>query len=158
MLWGKVMKSKGFRKMPYVNLELNKPLEEYVAYLRKLNRRTTGMIDSFWEPGLIFQDPYFDVKGADAAQAVMEHRFSVCSDSRYEVQDYYWTSREDVAHISWRLIFTYKERLLTTHRKKAFVSGISEVTFLPNGSILSQCDFWGGHQHFPVKAYQKLEL
>ncbi|MBI1300999.1 MAG: hypothetical protein GC137_04980 [Alphaproteobacteria bacterium] len=144
--------------MSHVNLELHRPLEEYVSYLRKLNRRTAAMIGSFWEPRMIFQDPYFDVKGADKAQSVIENRFKVSPDSRYEIQDYYWTTREDTAHITWRFLFTYKERLLTSQRTKAFINGVSEVCFLPNGKILSQSDFWGAHDHFPVKAYKKLEL
>lgn len=139
------------------DLSLQKPLEDYVEYIEKLNIRSLPLLTTMSAPFFSFQDPYHDATGLNDAQRLLARRFKMYPDGRYKVHDFAWGRRLATAYIYWR--FSYRlEKQKFLGKKSSYscvLSGVTEVMFSPDGQILSHAEFWGAHSEFDVKAYQK---
>ncbi len=142
------------------NLSLQKPLEDYVEYIEKMNTRSLPLLDNIAGVLFSFEDPYHNVSGVAAAQELLAHRFRIYSNSRYKVNDFAWGRRESTAYIYWSFIYSVEKRNLVGKRSlddRSF-SGISEVVFSNDGKLLSHSDFWAAHDGFDIKAYKSIDI
>lgn len=138
------------------NLSLQKPLEDYVEYIEKMNVRSLPLLVDMAGVLFSFHDPYHSVSGVSAAQELLGRRFEIYPSSRYKVSDFSWGRRESTAYIYWSFLYNVEKRSFVG--KKSLTpfsfSGISEIVFSTDGQVLSHCDFWAAHAEFNVKAYQ----
>lgn len=133
------------------NLSLQKPLEDYVEYVEKLNLRSIPLLDFISDPSFSFQDPYHNVVGRLEASRIFEHRLNTYPNAVYKVSDFMWGRRETVAYMYWSFCYTPKKK----KKDPLIMEGMSELKFLPDGKIYSCCEFWGEHSNFDIKAYKK---
>lgn len=139
------------------DLSLQKPLEDYVEYIEKMNIRSIPLLETMSGPLFSLQDPYHTVNGVGDAQKLLARRFEIYPFGRYRVHDFAWGRRSATAYIYWSFFYKVeKQKFLGQKTSEAHdFSGVSEVVFAPDGQILSHSEFWGGHDAFDVKAYQK---
>lgn len=136
------------------DLSLQKPLEDYVEYLGKLNLRSLPLLGSIAHLSLAFQDPYHAAQGIDATAAVFAHRFNIYPDGAYRINDFVWGRRPATAYLYWSFRFTPKS-FGKKKQDRLALEGMSEVMFSPDGRIFSHSEFWGPHENFNVKAYKR---
>lgn len=138
------------------NLSLQKPLEDYVEYIEKMNVRSIPLLGNMAGVMFSLQDPYHNVSGVSAAQELLTRRFKLYPTSRYRVSDFSWGRRESIAYIYWNFLYNVEKKSIVG--KKSSVqfsfSGMSEVLFSSDGQVLSHCDFWAAHAEFDVKSYK----
>ncbi|PCJ00241.1 MAG: hypothetical protein COB14_04605 [Alphaproteobacteria bacterium] len=139
------------------DLSLQKPLEDYVEYIEKMNIRSLPLLETMSEPLFSFQDPYHTVNGMGAAQKILARRLEIYPFGRYRVHDFAWGRRSATAYIYWSFFYKVEKRKFLGKKESETYdfSGVSEVVFAPDGKILSHVEFWGGHDAFDVKTYQK---
>lgn len=137
------------------DLNLQKPLEDYIEFIEKLNSRSIPLLGEMVDPILSFQDPYHNIKGFSEVQLLLERRLNICADVRYKVSDFMWGRREATAYIYWN--FSYKQKKKSFRKSLAdsfLIEGMSELKFYPDGKIFSISEFWGAHDGFDVKSYE----
>ncbi len=139
------------------DLTLQKPLEDYVEHIDKLNMRSLLLLGEMFSPSCSFSDPYHNVKGADKAYKILEHRFNVCNEARYKAIDFMWGRREATAYIYWTFIYNQsKAGILRGKGETHSIDVMCEVKFLPDGKVYSHSEFWGAHDGFNVKNYGRI--
>ena len=138
------------------DLSLQKPLEDYVEFIDRLNTRSIPLLPNFVSPLFSFQDPYHHVKGVSEACDVLMRRFDLYPDARYRVSDFVWGRREATAYLFWSLRFkTWKGLMVKRNSEDTILEGMSELKFTPEGEVYSHSDFWGVHDRFNVRAYKR---
>jgi len=141
------------------DLSLQKPLEDYIDYIERLNSRSVGLITNLAEPSLSFQDPYNMIRGVDAAEKLLQHRLKIFERARYKISDFTWGRREKTAYIFWSFIYTPYKKTLSRHApEQQIIEGVSEVFFSLEGRVESHSEFWGAHDGFDLQAYRKIDL
>ena len=138
------------------NLSLQKPLEDYIEYIEKLNPRSIPLLEKICTPTLSFQDPYHNAGTLEDTTKILKRRFKISPGGRYKVSDFTWGRRSATAYILWSYSYMPKKRLLNRHKvENIIIEGTSEVMFSPDGMIFSHVEFWGAHDGFDVKAYTR---
>ncbi len=143
------------------DLSLQKPLEDYVEYIDKLNIRSIPLLSEMFASSISLSDPYYNVNGAQNICKILEQRFKVCHDARYKVIDFMWGRREAIAYIYWNFIYRPNKKAFLLKKDNSEFLNIDvmcEVKFLPNGEIFSHSEFWGEHNAFAAKEYQQQDL
>ncbi len=136
------------------DLNLQKPLEDYIEFFEKLNSRSLPLLGSIVDPSVSFQDPYHYMKGFGDVSLLLERRLSICAQRRYKVSDFMWGRREATAYIYWNLSYKQKKKAMRKVSTDNFlIEGMSELKFYPDGKIFSISEFWGDHDGFDVKSY-----
>lgn len=91
-----------------------------------------------------FRDPFNDVRGVAAIQAVFRHMFEQCRQPRFEVLDI--AEHGELAYLRWRFHFTLDSG-------NHCVEGVSRVRFDAAGRVLEHIDYWD-----PAALYEGLPL
>ena len=113
--------------------------ERYRRYLETLTPESLTVLETHVVPGVRFVDPFNDVTGVEAMRAVFRHMFKVLGDVAFEVR--HMAIDGNVALMAW----TFRTRL----RGRAWVvEGASEVTFDPQGRVISHIDRWDAGRDF----------
>ena len=126
------------------HIRYHRPLMDYIEYFETMNSRSVPLIEKLAEIDIRFKDPFNDVRGLDAYQAVFEHMFSSVDNPKFTVKDFSWSQRakgKNVAYLSWN--FT-----ATSRGKEIFVPGMSEVTFSPDYKVMEHIDYWDAATYF----------
>ena len=113
------------------NLSLQKPLEDYVEYIEKLNVRSLSLLETMAGMLFSFQDPYHNVNGIGEAQQVLARRFKIYPFGRYKVHDFAWGRRDATAYIYWSFSYKPEKRRILTKKTldTCVLSGVTEVKF-----------------------------
>jgi len=139
-------------------LRLQKPLEEYVEFWEKMNKRSLALLPELVVPGFAFCDPYHNVSGVDAACSLLKHRFEVFKGGRYHVYDFMWGRRQLCAYVHWSFTFQPRKKMFRPMPNDLVIGGMSKIMFLDDGKVLSHEDFFAAHHAIDLKAYSSLTL
>jgi hypothetical protein len=126
------------------NLILVRGLEEYIQYLERLNARSVRLIEKISDIGISYIDPFYNVRGQDAYEAVFEKLFHYAPGARIRIIDSAWSvKREGVVYLQWCLSFERKGRMRE-------ITGMAEVEFKPDGKVISHTNHWDSAFQFLV--------
>lgn len=139
------------------NLRLQKHLEGYVEFWARSSRRSLGLLSDHVAPNFVFSDPYHRVGGGDV-ERLLAHRFAVFEGGRYEISDFMWGRRDSTAYICWSFRYFFYVGAFIKRRCDEEFFGVSQVSFLPEGEILSQNDVFGISNAALLKCYQGFDL
>lgn len=121
-------------------------LEDTAKFINSLNRRSVPLLMDRVEAGLAFTDPAHDVRGADLALKILERRFVLLPSMSYKVGDIMTGRRELTGCLYWGLRYDDSPGFMGKVKKKApariTIEGVTELSFLPSGTILSWREFW----------------
>ncbi len=129
------------------NLELNRPLKDYIEFFEKLSARSVHLMDKVAHGGIYFKDPFNEVRGIEHVKSIFDHMFKTMEKPKFKVTDYAWGRDGQTAYIKWR--FTY----VMNGNAHGF-EGVSEVTFGADGRVTSHIDHWDAGEH----VYEKVPL
>lgn len=117
-------------------LALQKPLEEYVTWLERLNPRSIRLIEKIAAHGMAFSDPFNVVRGVDAVEAALEKRLAAFGGSpKLTVTDRAIGQGAEAVYLRWTMTGTWRG-------KPIVINGIAELAFTPDGKIYSHIDHW----------------
>ena len=127
--------------------DLYKPLEDYISFFEHLSPRAIPLMGQVVHDLVHFTDPFNDVCGLEAMQAVFKKAYADVDDLKFKVQDYAWGQSGHVAYLKWRCDFTRKGS--ANH-----IIGMSEIHFADNGKVIAHYDFWDSGTY----VYEKIPI
>lgn len=116
-------------------MKLQKPLEEYIRYFETLTPRSVRLIEKIADPTMRFIDPFNDVHGIDAVEAVLEKKCRGVINPKYRITDYAWGRDGHTVYLRWSFSFEEQGAL-------RLITGMSEVSFSPLGKVACHVDYW----------------
>lgn len=124
-------------------------MEDYITYWEKLNRRSIRLIEKIADPAFTFRDPFHEVAGLDAFEAMLEASFRRVKTMRFKATDHAFGRDGHTAYIRWTSV------IVPNRGKKTFtIVGMSEVAFNNDGKVVSHVDHWDSAgqfwEHMPV--------
>ena len=111
----------------------------YVAFLEALTPESLPGLKDFCAPEVAFRDPFNDVAGIDALEAVFRKMFEDVAEPHFKVKDYALSGR--TAYLCWDFTFRARGRAWS-------IDGMSEVTFDDEGKVLRHIDHWDAASQF----------
>jgi steroid delta-isomerase len=119
-----------------------------IAYCEAFERLHSNTLQSELLPCLSddvrFKDPFNDVRGKAAVQAVFAHMFATLNQPKFSVIHYALAGH--VAYIHWQ--FDFYSRLKSGADDTAYrIQGVSQVTLNAQGLITQHLDFWDPAEH-----------
>ncbi len=121
------------------DLRLQKPLEEFIDGFEKLNPRSVGILCALFAVNAVFEDPYHRAQGEEQIERLLIEKLRHYPKRR--VHDFGWGRRQGQAFLMW---------------SSQDIEGMSAVSIMPDGLIMSVSEVWGGHE--VVRAYKKFTL
>ena len=119
--------------------DLRAAVAAYVSALEGLTPETLPGWRALCAPAMRFRDPFNDVAGIDAAEAVFRKMFEDISQIRFRVSDSAVSGR--TAYLRWRFAFRLRGRDWT-------IDGMSEVVFDEDGRVVAHIDHWDAASQF----------
>lgn len=118
------------------DLRLQKPLEEFIECFERLSPRSLSLLCGMFAPEAVFEDPYHRAQGSEQIERMLTERLKYYPKCR--IQDFSWGRRQGQAFMMW-----------SVHG----MEGISAVSLMPDGMIMSVNEFWGAHD--APRAYKR---
>lgn len=108
-------------------------LERYVGVMEDLCADDVEALGAVYASGARFVDPFNDVRGIDAIQAVFAHGFAQCPGMRFMVQAR--AVDGDRALLRWRMECETSPQGLS-------IEGMSELVLGADGLVVEHVDYW----------------
>ncbi|KAA3654956.1 MAG: nuclear transport factor 2 family protein [Proteobacteria bacterium] len=118
-------------------------LDALVHFYETLTPEAVADFDAFYAPDAHFVDPFNDVRGVPAIQAIFRHMFTQLETPRFEVTERFVRRTQAV------LIWTLHCRLAG---QGVAITGASHVRFDAGGRVVEHRDFWDAAS----EVYEKL--
>lgn len=120
----------------------------YAAFFESLTPERLPELADYFAPDARFRDPFNDVRGLAAIEAVFRHMYEQCDDVRVVVEEV--VAGEGVAYLRWRFHF----RLRGERADRRPIDGVSRVAFDADGRVTEHLDYWDAagelYSQFPV--------
>jgi steroid Delta-isomerase len=81
-------------------------VERIVLLFENLNSEHVGQLGAYYAPGVQFKDPFNEVQGVPAVQAIFEHMFHALHEPRFVVKDIIHQGNQ--CFLSWDFLFRFK--------------------------------------------------
>jgi ketosteroid isomerase-like protein len=108
-------------------------LNELIQWYEQLSPDRLSEIDRLYRDEATFRDPFNDVCGQRAIEAIFRHMFETTEDPRFEMID-----RQTTGDIAWlRWIFTCRLK-----GRRIAVEGASRLIFGEDGRVTEHRDYW----------------
>jgi limonene-1,2-epoxide hydrolase len=108
-------------------------LNELIQWYEQLTPDRLSEIDYFYQEEAAFRDPFNDVSGQRAIEAIFRHMFETTENPRFEIIDHQTTD-----HITW-LSWIFKCRL---KGRRIVIDGASRLIFGKDGRVTEHRDYW----------------
>ena len=120
-----------------------------VAFFEHLSPADVAALGSLYAPAARFKDPFNDVQGVPAIQAIFEHMFKSLESPRFVVTGR--VVQGDQCFLTWDFVFAFRN----FHRGVAqTVRGASHLVFDSHGRVMLHRDYWDAAEEL----YEKLPL
>ena len=119
-----------------------------VSAFEQLKRDDVGRLGSLYATHARFKDPFNEVQGVAAIQAVFDHMFVALSAPRFVVRDI--LCQGDQCFLSWDFIFRFKRFSAGVQT----VRGSSHLKLNAQGQITDHRDYWDAAEEL----YEKLPV
>jgi steroid delta-isomerase len=120
----------------------------YVQFYEALKPETLGDLSSVVHDDIFFKDPFNEVRGVQAYAAILTHMFNVAPDIEFKVA--HCAYAEEICFLRWESRATVK----ALGKEPWVVQGMSELTFAPDGRVLTHVDHWDAAAQF----YERLPI
>ncbi len=124
---------------------MSAPLERLVRFYETLSPESLDHLREVYAPQARFKDPFNDVAGTAAIEAVFRHMFEQVGDPRFDVTSCIESERR--AALEWVFGFTLRGRRIR-------VRGASVVDFDDDGRVTLHRDYWDPAEEL----YEKLPV
>jgi steroid delta-isomerase len=119
-----------------------------VAYFEAITPAGVAGLGEFYADDALFKDPFNEVRGVPAIQAVFAHMFVALDAPRFVVNDI--VVQGDQALLTWDFLFRFRGGRAGEQR----VRGASHLRFAPDGRVALHRDYWDAAEEL----YEKLPL
>ncbi len=114
-------------------MAFQKPLEDYIQYLEKMNLRSLPLLEKLAVPGVHYTHPLHDVRGRDAMMDIFRQRLNG-ERQKFTVTDHAWSRDGQTVYLRWQL------RSLDNGAED-ITNGVAEVLFTNDGQVMAHNDF-----------------
>jgi len=111
-------------------------LARYCAFFGALQPADVARLPEYFAPDARFKDPFNDVRGVAAVQAVFAHMYRVTEGPRFEILEQAVAGA--TGFVRWRFRFAPRGR---PHALRE-IEGMSRVVFGPDGRVAEHVDYW----------------
>ena len=111
-------------------------LARYCALFASLSPQDLPRLEEYFAADARFKDPFNDVRGVSAVQAVFAHMFAVTDRPRFEILEQ--AASGATGFVRWRFRFAPRGR----GQAEREIEGVSRVLFAPGGRVLEHVDYW----------------
>jgi steroid delta-isomerase len=112
---------------------MNTPQQRYRQYLESLTPCTLEELGEYVSENVRFRDPFNDVTGVRAMDAVLRHMFSEVGPVKFQVK--HQATDGDLCLMTWR--FTARLRGCPWS-----FDGMSQIRFNADGKVVEHIDYW----------------
>ncbi|MDP1792127.1 MAG: nuclear transport factor 2 family protein [Methylibium sp.] len=117
-----------------------------IARFEHLTREDVPRLGEIYTDDALFKDPFNEVEGLAAVQAVFAHMFDALDEPRFVVQDA--VVQGDQCLLTWDFLFRFKRYRYELQK----VRGASHLRFAADGRIALHRDYWDAAEEL----YEKL--
>jgi steroid Delta-isomerase len=114
-------------------------LDALIHWYERLTPARLGEIDQLYHEGASFRDPFNDVQGQPAIEAIFQHMFKTTGDPRFEVTDR--QTDGNIAWLSWMFTCRMSGRQIA-------IEGASRLVFGQDGRVVEHRDYWDAAELF----------
>eukprot|EP01137_Pigoraptor_chileana_P020398 Opistho-2@82708 len=107
-----------------------------IARFEHLTREDVPRLGEIYTDDALFKDPFNEVEGLAAVQAVFAHMFDALDEPRFVVQDA--VVQGDQCLLTWDFLFRFKRYRYELQK----VRGASHFRFAADGRIALHRDYW----------------
>jgi limonene-1,2-epoxide hydrolase len=111
-------------------------LARYCALFAALRPEDLVRLPDFFVPEVRFKDPFNDVRGVAAVQAVFAHMFAVTEAPRFEILEQ--AASGATGFVRWRFRFAPRGR----PQAQRTIEGVSRVVIAADGRVAEHVDYW----------------
>ena len=111
-------------------------LARYCALFANLRPEDLDQLPEYFSADARFKDPFNDVRGVAAVQAVFAHMFAATERPRFEILEQAVTGA--TGFVRWRFRFAPRGQ----PRPEREVEGVSRVLFGSDGRVVEHVDYW----------------
>jgi steroid Delta-isomerase len=119
-----------------------------VALFEGLSRADLPQLASIYTADVRFKDPFNEVQGVAAVQAIFAHMFDSLDGPRFVVHEV--IVQGDQAFLAWDFVF----RMKRFNRDEQVIRGGSHLRLAPDGRIAVHRDYWDAAEEL----YEKLPV
>ncbi len=124
-------------------MAFQKPLEDYIQYLEKMNLRSLPLLEKLAVPGVHYRNPLYDVRGRDAVMDVFRRRLSE-GKQKFTVTDHAWGHDGQTVYLRWKLV-------VQNDGDEDITNGMAEIFFANDGQVMAHNDYVDSVFHMPPK-------
>ena len=117
-----------------------------IARFEHLAREDVPRLSELYTEDALFKDPFNEVEGRAAVQAVFAHMFDALDEPRFVVRDA--VVQGDQCLLTWDFLFRFKRY----RYEQQTVRGASHLRFAADGRIAQHRDYWDAAEEL----YEKL--
>lgn len=117
-----------------------------IARFEHLTRADLPRLGEIYTEGALFKDPFNEVEGQAAVQAVFAHMFDALDEPRFVVRDV--IVQGDQCLLTWDFLFRFRRYRYELQT----VRGASHLRFAADGRIAQHRDYWDAAEEL----YEKL--
>jgi steroid delta-isomerase len=111
-------------------------LARYCALFASLSPQDLPRLGEYFAADARFKDPFNDVRGVPAVQAVFAHMFAVTDRPRFEILEQ--AASGATGFVRWRFRFAPRRRPTAARE----IEGVSRVLFGAEGRVVEHVDYW----------------
>ena len=108
-------------------------LKDLIEWYEHLSPERLDRVTELYHEAASFRDPFNDVVGHNAIEAIFRHMFETTEDPRFKVIDKQVDG--NVAWLRWEFIFGLKGRVM-------LIEGSSRLAFGADGRVADHRDYW----------------
>jgi len=121
-----------------VNLTLQKPLEDYIAFWQKLSSRSVPLLETLVVPYVRYTNPFHQIQGPEAMKDVLNNLYAHAEEVRIKINDQAWGRDGQTVYLRWVMTFIPKGAA----RRQWTILGVSEIMFGNDGRVMAHLDHW----------------
>lgn len=134
--------------MSSFDLEQDPRLARLVSFYEQLSPENLSALSSIYTSEAFFKDPFQEVKGHQAIQAVFQHMYIALERPYFRVLTA--MAKNDDAFLRWHFYFCFKRNPAV----EQVIEGSSYVRFAPDGRVEWHRDYWDAAEEL----YEKIPL
>lgn len=124
-------------------MAFQKPLEDYIQFLEKMNARSLPLLEKLAVPGVHYISALHDARGHDAVIEVFRARLHQ-GKQKFHVLHHVWAAEGQTVFLRWQLRVMEGDHVDITN-------GVAEIMFTHDGQVMSHHDFSDALYQLPPK-------
>ncbi|MEC8664131.1 MAG: nuclear transport factor 2 family protein [Pseudomonadota bacterium] len=109
-------------------------VEDYIRYWETLSVRSVRLVEKLAASGISYTDPFHDVRGVDAFEAVLRRYLEGVRLRNIKVINYGFSNDGRTVFLRWEAVIGAADQIA--------LSGMSEVVYDHNALVVGHYNFW----------------